>query len=127
MTRCKHGPIWTGFRCFLCDAEENPSAKHMDDGKPGIHCILAMPLITEMAKVMDYGAKKYGSHWNYRKGMNWMKLLGSCSRHLAAFIRGENNDKETGLSHLAHLACDAAMLYEHIGHFDNLDDRPRPC
>ena len=102
-------------------------AKHLDEGKPGIHCILAMPLITEMAKVMDYGAAKYGSHWNYRKGMSWMALLGSCSRHLTAFIRGENDDKESKYSHLAHLACDAAMLFEYIGHFDNLDDRPRGC
>jgi len=117
-----------GQDCIITniDISEN-AAKHMDEGKPGIHCILAMPLITEMAKVMDYGAKKYGSHWNYRKGMSWMALLGSCSRHLTAFIRGENNDQESGFSHLAHLACDAAMCFEYIRSHPSLDDRPRGC
>jgi len=82
------------------------SAKHFDEGKLPIQHILAMPIIEEMAKVALYGQKKYGSFYNYRKGMPWMKLLGSCSRHLWRFIRGENNDKESRISHLAHLAYD---------------------
>ena len=102
-------------------------AKHFDKDKLGLQYILAMPLIDEMAKVMDYGAVKYGDHYNYRKGMPYMKLLGSCVRHLTAFIRGEDNDKESGFSHLAHLACDSAMLFELIRLYPNLDDRPTGC
>lgn len=100
-------------------------AKHFSKGKLGIQFILAMPIIDEMAKVMDYGAGKYGSHWNYMKGMSWMELLGSCARHLTKFIRGENNDKESGFSHLAHLACDAGMLFDYIGRFPRFDNRRR--
>jgi hypothetical protein len=99
-------------------------AGHKDEGKPGLQYVLAMPLIDEMAKVGDFGAKKYGQ-WNYQKGMYWMRLCGSMARHLTAFIRGENNDKESGLSHLAHLAYDAAMVFGYIGRHDNLDDRYR--
>lgn len=99
--------------------------KHFDEGKLPLQHVLGMPIIEEMARVAQYGEKKYGDYYNYRKGMPWMKLLGSCTRHLWSFIRGENNDKESGLSHLAHLAYDSGMLFEYIGHFDNFDDRPK--
>lgn len=99
-------------------------AKHFDDNKLPLQHILAMPIIEEMAKVAQYGEKKYGDYYNYRKGMPWMKLLGSCTRHLRAFIRGENNDPESGLPHLAHLAYDTAMLWEYLELHPKLDNRP---
>lgn len=99
-------------------------AKHFDEGKLPIQHVLGMPIIEEMAKVAAYGNTKYGDFYNYRKGMPWMKLLGSCARHLRSFICGENNDKESGCSHLAHLAYDAGMLYELITLHPSLDDRP---
>lgn len=98
-------------------------AKHLDTDKVQLQHILAMSGIDDIARVGEYGFKKYGDRWNYRKGMAWTKLLGSCSRHLAAFIRGENMDAESGLPHLAHLAYDCLMLLEYPGRFDNLDDR----
>jgi hypothetical protein len=100
-------------------------AGHLDSGKTAYQYILSMSFIDEMAKVGSFGALKYGQ-WNYKAGMPWMKLCGSMSRHLIAFIRGENNDKESGLSHLAHMAYDAAMVFDYIGKHDNLDDRYRP-
>lgn len=100
------------------------SAKHFDEGKLPFQHILGMPLIEEMAKVGAYGHKKYGDYYNYKKGMPWMSLLGSCTRHLRSFICGENNDKESGLSHLAHLAYDAGMLFDLLSLHPDLDDRP---
>lgn len=88
-------------------------AKHLDTGKVPLQHILAMLGLDQVALVGEYGFKKYGDRWNYRKGMPWSKLLGSCSRHLAAFIRGENLDIESGLPHLAHLAYDCLMLLEY--------------
>lgn len=84
-------------------------AGHKDEGKLGLQFILAMPGLDQVAKVGDYGAKKY-DQWNYTKGMPWMKLLGSCSRHLASFIRGQDLDPESGLPHMAHLAYNALIL-----------------
>jgi len=97
-------------------------AKHFDDGKPELQYILAMPGLLEVSRVGTLGAQKY-SRWNYRSGMPWMKLLGSCSRHLTAFICGEDNDKESGISHLAHLCYDALMLLEYVKDHPKLDDR----
>lgn len=101
------------------------SASHHDNGKVGLQYILAMPGLSDVAAVGDFGAKKY-EQWNYRKGMMWMKLLGSCSRHLTAFILGEDNDVESGLPHLAHLAYDALMLLGYMNEHKEMDDRFKP-
>ncbi len=108
--------------CLYNCGQPKKEAKHFDDGKPEIHYILAMPGLDEVAKVGTHGAKKYGQ-WNYRAGMPWMKLLGSCSRHLTSFILGEDKDPESGLSHLAHLIYDALMLLGYVKEHPNLDDR----
>lgn len=100
-------------------------ADHKDEGKIGLQYILAMPGLLQVAKVGDFGAKKYGQ-WNYRKGMPWMKLLGSCSRHLTDFILGQNTDPESGLPHLAHLCYDTLMLLEYSVEHPSLDDRYTP-
>ena len=100
------------------------SAKHFDKEKPELQYILSMPGLLEVAKVGSYGSKKY-SQWNYRAGMPWMKLLGSCSRHLFQFINGEDTDPESGLAHLAHLCYNALMLLEYTTKHRELDDRYR--
>ncbi len=97
-------------------------AGHNDQGKTGLQYILAMPGLCSVALVGDFGAKKYGQ-WNYKAGMPWMKLLGSCSRHLASFIRGEDLDTESGLPHLAHLVYDALILLDYQENHKELDDR----
>lgn len=97
-------------------------AGHKDEGKIGLQYILAMPGLVAVAQVGDFGAQKYGQ-WNYKAGMPWMKLLGSCSRHLAAFIKGEDLDKESKLPHLAHLAYDALMLLDYMENHHAKDDR----
>lgn len=97
-------------------------AKHFDEGKPGLQFVLAMHGLIEVAKVGDYGIKKYGQ-WNYRAGMPWMKVLGSCSRHLAYFIMGEDRDTESGISHIAHMIYDGLMLLQWMHDDVGKDDR----
>jgi hypothetical protein len=97
------------------------TAKHFDDDKPTIHR-LPLSALTLAARVNAFGAKKYGEE-NWRGGMGWMRLLGSCARHLYAFIDGEDNDKESGLSHIGHLLFDAMMLADYLTTHRELDDR----
>lgn len=97
-------------------------AKHQDSGKLGLQYILAMPGLLDVAAVGDFGAAKYGQ-FNYKAGMQWMKLLGSCSRHLVAFISGEDLDRESSLPHLAHLAYDALMLLDYMRSHREMDNR----
>ena len=58
-----------------------------------------------IGKVLTFGSKKYDDN-------NWMRLdnlqnryYGAFMRHMMAWRKGENNDPETGLSHLGHAAC----------------------
>jgi len=44
-------------------------------------------------------------------------------RHMYAFADGEDMDKETGLSHLAHARCCMAFLLEYQGVKIGTDDR----
>lgn len=68
--------------------------------------------LEEVAKVLQHGKQKYNA-WNWAEGFEWGRLIGAANRHLGAFQRGEDVDHETGLSHIAHLACTSLFLLEH--------------
>ncbi len=78
--------------------------------------------LEEVAKVMTFGKRKYDAH-NWRKGIVVSRLLSAALRHLWATVRGEDNDPETGLSHLAHLSCCVMFAFWHLKHRKDLDDR----
>src|SRR5882757_7170258 len=92
-----------------------------DQGKAPLSMLPRVALEQE-AKVMEFGAKKYGK-FNYRKGMKWSRLIDAALRHVYAFADGEDEDPETHLSHLAHARCCLGFLLEYAD--DNLgeDDR----
>lgn len=94
--------------------------KH-DQGKPGLH-LLPVECLEEIAKVLDFGSKKYDS-WNWSKGFRWSRLYGSTLRHLFAHMRGESKDPETGLSHLSHAGCNILFLIYHELYELGDDDR----
>jgi hypothetical protein len=86
---------------------------HLDEGKPRVDLIPVLSLI-ELGKVMDYGSKKYGQHnWSKHAGRwDWTQLTASALRHLYAWMMGEDNDKESGLNHLAHVLANITMLLD---------------
>lgn len=87
--------------------------------------LLSALALTELAKVLTFGAKKYGDH-NWRGGIVFSRLIGACFRHLYAYLSGERKDPETGLSHLAHaMACIMFML-EFEATKPSLDDLYKP-
>jgi hypothetical protein len=71
--------------------------------------LLPFDSIEEIAKVLDFGAKKYGDR-NWELGFNWTRLVGSLLRHVSAWAMGQDKDPETGLSHLAHAGCNLLFL-----------------
>jgi hypothetical protein len=79
-----------------------------DGGKPRME-LLPFEALEAVARVMAFGAVKYGDH-NWRGGMAWLRLLGAALRHLGAWARGEKADPESGESHLAHAACCVLFL-----------------
>lgn len=92
-----------------------------DAGKPRMDLLSPIALI-ELAKVLDYGSKKYGDN-NWRKGLLWSRVLAAALRHLMAYIGGEDKDPETGLSHLAHVAACIMFLLEYEVTHKDKDDR----
>ncbi len=92
-----------------------------DAGKPRYE-LLPPEFLEGAAHVLTFGAEKYADR-NWEKGMNWSRAFGALMRHMWAWWRGQDNDDETGMSHLWHAACCLAFLiaWEARGH--GTDDR----
>lgn len=75
-----------------------------------------------MVRVLEMGAKKY-SRDNWRKGLETTKIVESTLRHLFAFLDGENLDKESQLSHVAHAQCNLMFLQYMMDNKPELDNR----
>ncbi len=89
------------------------------------HELVVEPFIEELALVCGMGAVKYSDD-NWRKGYDWGLSYGAMRRHLRAFWTGEDNDPETGLSHLAHAAwhCMVLWKYSNAPQYAKYDNRP---
>lgn len=96
------------------------AVKH-DEDKPRMD-LLPMEALELVAKVLTFGAKKYGDH-NWRKGMKWGRLHAAALRHLSAWARGMDLDDESGLPHLAHAACCLLFLLAYHHTHAGEDDR----
>lgn len=92
-----------------------------DSGKPDMS-LLSSVAITELTKVLDFGAKKYAAH-NWRKGISTTRLVSAALRHTFSFLRGETYDPETGLHHMAHTMCCCMFIIELHFTKPELDDR----
>ncbi len=91
-----------------------------DDQKPRMD-LLDSHAIEQLAMVLTFGAHKYDSH-NWRKGISKGRLIAAALRHLFAYLRGEDHDPESGLSHVAHAMC-CCMFLIGLDHKPELDDR----
>jgi dATP/dGTP diphosphohydrolase, N-terminal len=86
---------------------------HKDDqGKAPWHFI-PWEGLEEVAYVMEHGAVKYRPG-NYRNGMDLFRLMRAGIGHWVDWWRGEDNDPETGRSHIAHSVCCGLMALESI-------------
>jgi hypothetical protein len=91
-----------------------------DQDKPRME-LLDAHAIEQLALVLTYGATKYTDH-NWRRGLSKTRLIAAALRHLFAYLRGEDRDAETNLSHAAHaMACTMFLLG--LEHRTDLDDR----
>jgi hypothetical protein len=104
-------------------AADNEGRKD-DGGKPTFD-LLPWGALAEIQAVLEYGAQKY-EPWNWARGMKWLRLWNAVMRHLWAWVRGEDNDAETGLSHLAHAVCSLLFLIEYRRAGLGTDDRRLP-
>lgn len=92
-----------------------------DAGKPPLS-LIDRHAIEDIARVLGFGAKKYAAH-NWRNGVAYSRLIDAALRHLYAFADGEDNDPESGLSHVAHAGCCIIFLLGLQHSMPAMDDR----
>lgn len=74
--------------------------------------LLPLPLIEEVVKVYTFGAGKYAENSWQNLPDGYRRYKAALLRHIVASEKGEANDPESGLNHLAHAAWNAiAMLH----------------
>jgi hypothetical protein len=80
------------------------SGKKFDSEKPKMH-LLPPKALLEVAKVLTFGAEKYGEE-NWREVADAQNRYASANlRHSFSHLDGEKLDQETNYSHLAHAIC----------------------
>jgi Domain of unknown function (DUF5664) len=104
----------------MTDLEKSPVAAKFDQGKPDLSYI-SLELVEEVARVREFGAKKYSKN-NWKRGFKVSRSLAAALRHIFTFLSGEINDPESGLSHLGHAACCLEhAIYDMRRHPENYD------
>lgn len=91
--------------------------------KVPLHAIPVRPLL-EVGLAMLEGGRKYGTH-NYRAvGVRMSTYYDAVMRHMMAWWEGEDNDPDSGVSHLVKaIAC--LFVVRDSMHMENcIDDRP---
>lgn len=95
--------------------------------KPQRHSLIPRQALDRIAEVYDFGSRKYAAH-NWRRGYEWSKSYDALQRHLTAWWDREENDPESGLSHLGHAGFHIFALIVFSGHkkYEQFDDRYTP-
>jgi hypothetical protein len=123
LDRCGGCPHAGGTRpAWKPQTGENPKA-HYGAAKSPLG-LIPPPAEVAVAEVFGLGATKYGAY-NWRETrVEAMPYAHAMKRHLASWLDGENQDHESGQSHLAHVAACAMILLDAyaIGKID--DNRP---
>lgn len=101
--------------------DNNTPAVKFDDEKARFDLIPGRTM-EMLAQVCQYGTTKYADR-NWEKGMMWGRVFAALMRHLWAFWRGEANDAESGLPHLAHAMWGCMALLHYSESETGEDDR----
>lgn len=107
----------------LSEREAKSEPTKFDKGKSRVE-LVPPELIFGIGNVLAFGAKKYAAgNWANGNGFEWSRLSGAMMRHMLAWSNGEDNDPESGLSHLYHAGCMLAFLVAHVERNKGVDDR----
>lgn len=100
--------------------------KKFDQGKLN-YSLLPTEALEQVVQVLQFGANKYGDNsWRSGFKVDWLRYMNAIQRHLEAWRSGEDQDPESKLPHLAHVAANCLFLIQYsiegIG-VDNRDPR----
>ena len=105
--------------CEIADKE----ATKADKGKVSYSSIPQLALL-EVAKGFTHGKNKYGL-FNYSGKMNVLRYIDALDRHKTQYLINSDKDDidESGIHHLALVACNALMALDSIITNKSVDDR----
>lgn len=98
-----------------------PGGLKFDNGKPRMS-LLSSKFLLGMGQVMEFGQRKYDQN-NWRKGIEVSRLLDAANRHVLKWTEGDEQDDESGHSHLFHAAVGLMMAWETARNRPSFDDR----
>lgn len=93
-----------------------------DEGKAPL-ATLPWAALDQMAFVQAYGHRKYGSFYNYRKGLEVSRNLNCALRHIRDYMEGRDVDHESGINPLAHAMVRIAFVIQNLADGTAIDDR----
>lgn len=74
--------------------------------------LLPWDSIEQIVQVLEFGAQKYSrDNWRYVEDAKH-RYTKAALRHMIAYTKGEIDDPESGMPHLAHLGCCLLFLME---------------
>lgn len=85
--------------------------------------LLPTDSLRELVRVLTFGANKYEDR-NWEKGMDWGRCYAAALRHLTSWWDREEDDPESGISHLAHTLCCVVFLLSYKLRGVGNDNRP---
>lgn len=121
---CVHqSPEYSYLNDLPCVEDRREGATKHDSGKPSFSAIPQLALL-EVAKGFTHGKIKYGK-FNYSGAVEATRLTDALQRHLNQYLsfRDKNDIDESGVHHLANVACNAMMLLDAILNNTVIDDR----
>jgi hypothetical protein len=95
--------------------------KH-DEGRLPWH-LFPFDALEDVVRVFDFGKQKGYPEHSWRKGFHYSRIFSATCRHLFAWWRGEENDAESGLSHLSHACWNVITLLDMTRRKSGTDDR----
>lgn len=101
----------------------DPATGGQKGSKPERFDLIPAECLEKMARLYGWTTQKYEAD-NWRKGFSWRLSFAALMRHAWAFWRGEDNDSESGLPHLAHAAWHCFTLMWFMDNRKDKDDRP---
>lgn len=94
-----------------------------DTGKPRL-ALVPPALIEAVGAVRTFGTAKYNNDSENWRTVEAFRYKDALMRHICAYLRDPQAvDQESGLSHLAHAACNIAFLLE----FDSEQNLSERC
>ena len=103
------------------NTKDHATGIKLDTGKQR-YDLLAFDALEGTVAVLTEGSIKYAPR-NWELGMSWMRVFGALMRHLSAWAMGQDNDSESGKSHLDHAACCIMFLQAYNKRKVGQDDR----